>query len=208
MSAQLPIDTLGKQIKAHIDTGDKTASEAEEHYMAAGLLLIDAKERVTHTKGLTWTKFLADQCGVGRSRANELIAIADGRTTVEEVRDNVRDRVAKHAKSRQPAAVTNGQSSEITQHDQEPCELDVVNPVDAATKEAIIALAQDYRKQTYAHTTHLALAAKGIHRAGTVLTKLKALVESCTEEDWWEFYKLNFDKPQKYAEQAMRDAAK
>jgi hypothetical protein len=75
--------------------------------------------------------------------------------------------------------------------------------LDEETKLAASGLATQYRKHTQAHTTHLALAKKDIHRAGSVLTELKVLIES-TGLDWWSFYTKHFDKPRKYAEQAMR----
>lgn len=67
----------------------------------------------------------------------------------------------------------------------------------------IITLAEEYRKHAAAHTTHVALANKDIHRAGRVLVELKELVDAAGE-NWWDFYAANFDKPRKWAEQAMR----
>jgi hypothetical protein len=94
--------------------GDK----AEEHYKAAGIHLSEAKERVAHTKGQTWPAFLIKHCQIGLSRADELISIADGRTSLAEVR-------AKKAKSqastmaRYRAAASGGESSEIIQQEQQ-----------------------------------------------------------------------------------------
>jgi hypothetical protein len=87
----VPLDTLAGTIKAHIAAGDKAADKAEQHYKSAGLHLLDAKERVKRTANLTWPAFLHGQCGVQRSRADELIAIAEGRTTLAEVRERKAD---------------------------------------------------------------------------------------------------------------------
>lgn len=82
----MELDALGRQAHAHIITGDKAKDKAEQHYKSAGLYLIEAKARVERTKGLTWVQSLVNNCPVGKSRSYELIAIADGRKTVEEVR--------------------------------------------------------------------------------------------------------------------------
>lgn len=196
------LDAKAKEIKHRIELGDQSTDKAEQNFMSAGLLLIAAKEEVSHTKGLTWAKFLAQCGGVKRSRANELITIADGRKSVEEVRAARRARDVKAPVSKLLTA-DDGQLSEKAEQDQGPITL---NGISAETKAAIAVLGTEYRKHTQAHTSHLALAAKDIHRAGSALVQLKALVET-TVQDWWEFYKLNFDKPRKYAEEAMRDAA-
>src|ERR1700738_1824428 len=91
----LPLDTLGGTIKAHIAAGDKATDKAEEHYKAAGIHLSEAKERVARTKGQTWTAFLTKHCEIGRRRADELISIAEGRTSLVEVRK--RNRTAASA---------------------------------------------------------------------------------------------------------------
>src|SRR5262245_37742310 len=82
----LPIETLGATIKAQVAAGDKALDKAEEHYRSAGCRLIEAKERVLRTRGLTWPAFLVGHCSLQRSRADELIAIANGTTTLAEVR--------------------------------------------------------------------------------------------------------------------------
>lgn len=45
-TSQLPLDTLGGTIKAHITAGDKAVDKAADHYKAAGFHLIEAKEMV------------------------------------------------------------------------------------------------------------------------------------------------------------------
>jgi hypothetical protein len=64
-------------------------------------------------------------------------------------------------------------------------------------------LADEYRRHAVSHTNHVALATKDMHRAGRALLQLKELVEA-KGEIWWDFYAANFDKPCKWAEQAMK----
>ena len=131
---RLAIEAVAKEIKQRIACGDRDADKAEQHFKSAGLLLIDAKEKVKHIRGLTWTNFLIQCGGVKRSRANELIAIADGRTSVEEVREGYKDRNAKRPKT----AVSHGQSPEIPEQDQEERDVDTeikARTADAATSE-------------------------------------------------------------------------
>lgn len=113
----LPLDTLGRTIKAHIAAGDKSIAKAEEHYTSAGLHLKAAKERVAHTKGLTWSAFVIKNCSIGTRRADELISIADGRTTLAELREKnaISKRDARAARSAGHPA----QSSEIGEQEQE-----------------------------------------------------------------------------------------
>lgn len=92
----IPLDTLAATIKAHVAKGDASIEKAEQHYKAAGIHLMEAKERIAVTPGLTWTAFLNSHCAIRRRRADELIALADGRTTLAEMRGKNRERVAAH----------------------------------------------------------------------------------------------------------------
>jgi hypothetical protein len=85
-TALIPLDTLGAEIKARIAAGDKAMDKAEQHYIAAGIQLAAAKDRVKQTPGLTWPRFLNEHCNIRRARADELIMIADGRTTLADLR--------------------------------------------------------------------------------------------------------------------------
>jgi hypothetical protein len=107
----VPIDTLGATIKAHIAAGDKSIGKAEEHYKAAGIYLQDAKKRLAVSREMTWPAFLTAHCSVARSRADELIAIANGKTTLAEVRAGNRERDARRrARQREESAVAHGKS--------------------------------------------------------------------------------------------------
>lgn len=78
----LPLDTLGATINARVAKGDKATSDAGGHYMAAGLLLLEAKRRLPlEQPGLKWPAYLVGTCKIGTIRANELIAMAEQRRT-------------------------------------------------------------------------------------------------------------------------------
>ena len=72
-------------IKAHIARGDKAAEKAEQHYIAAGQHLATLKADHAGTWE-EWETLLKSKVGIGKSRASELMAIADGRKTVEGLR--------------------------------------------------------------------------------------------------------------------------
>jgi hypothetical protein len=79
----VPLDVLGKEIVACAKSGDKNLEKAEQLYKAAGLKLIEARDRTDNFKS-----FLKIECkGLSRARAYELIAIGDGSKTLEQVRD-------------------------------------------------------------------------------------------------------------------------
>ena len=72
---------LIQTIKAHIAKGDKAKDKVEQHYIAAGQHLKTLKGQ----HGGTWTEWealLKEKIGIGKSRASELMQIADGRKTV------------------------------------------------------------------------------------------------------------------------------
>jgi len=73
---------LIRHVKAHIAAGDKAAEKSEQHYIAAGQHLKTLKASHGGTWG-EWEALLRDKIGIGKSRASELMAIGDGRTTVE-----------------------------------------------------------------------------------------------------------------------------
>jgi hypothetical protein len=95
-SGLLPLDTLCGTINAHIAAGNKATTKAEEHYKAAGLLLLEAKKRLPiESPGTTFSAYLVGQCNMHTSRAYELIAIAEGRTTQAEIRKGYAERNAR-----------------------------------------------------------------------------------------------------------------
>jgi len=85
---------LIQTIKAHIAKGDKAKDKAEQHYIAAGQHLKTLKARHGGSWA-EWEELLKTKIGIGKSRASELMRIADGRKTVEQVRADTAARTAK-----------------------------------------------------------------------------------------------------------------
>jgi hypothetical protein len=92
--ALISIPQVAKAVRALIAKGDKAAEKAEQYYKAAGLHLKELKEN--KPDGVTWEAFVKEECGISRERADELIRIGDGRTTVAEVRKKAEERKQKH----------------------------------------------------------------------------------------------------------------
>lgn len=85
------IPQIVKTIKSLIEKAAQAAEKANQFYIAAGQHLKDLKARWPDK----WETVVRDECGIGRRRTYELIAIADGRTTVEKVRADKADSVRK-----------------------------------------------------------------------------------------------------------------
>lgn len=75
---------LGKRINAHLEKAAQHDAKAQNHRVSAGLLLAQAKEACDEGG---FTAFRERFCpDLGKSRAYELLAIASGRKTVEQIR--------------------------------------------------------------------------------------------------------------------------
>jgi hypothetical protein len=127
----VPLDTLAATIKASIIAGDKALDKAEQHYKAAGIHLAEAKKRLPiEQPGKRFTAYIVGECRMATSRAYELIAIAEGRTTLEEIRAKGRERASKFSQKNKVArdSVSNGkresQFSGPTEEDCEDCNSD------------------------------------------------------------------------------------
>jgi hypothetical protein len=83
---------LARRIRALVEKGDRAAEKAEQFYKAAGIHIKEIKQKQSEH----WETIVREQCGVGRSRAYELMAIADGKTTLEKVRADTNDRQKVH----------------------------------------------------------------------------------------------------------------
>jgi hypothetical protein len=92
--------TLVRRVKALIEKGDRAAEKAEQFYKSAGIHIKEIKEQSED-----WETIVREQCGLGRSRVYELIAIADGKTTVEKVRADANERKRVHRAKSDPASV-------------------------------------------------------------------------------------------------------
>src|SRR5262245_26937870 len=90
-------------IKARIAKGDKAADKAEQHYTAAGQHLKQLKAEHDGHDGTwaEWEELLKTKVRISTGRASELMAIADGRKTLAELRaeKNETSKVA-HAEER------------------------------------------------------------------------------------------------------------
>jgi hypothetical protein len=87
-------EALISTIKAHITAGDKAAGKAEQHYIAAGQHLKTLK--AGHAGSwVEWEALLKEKIGIGKSRASELMQIADGTKTAEGVASDRRERQRK-----------------------------------------------------------------------------------------------------------------
>lgn len=111
-----PLERLGREIVARIEAGDKAKDRADQMYKSAGLQLIEARNRVPD-----FSAFLRDHCdGLGRSRAYELIAIADGRRTTEETRARSRTRAQRSRANKATASATSRTRGVSTKKPQPP----------------------------------------------------------------------------------------
>jgi hypothetical protein len=92
------------------DKAVHATDKAEQLWISLGIELKEAKERNKESGKQTWEEFAKEHFDFGRSRADELIQIADGRTTVDKVRAGGAARAAKNM-AKLKSAVSNGGSS-------------------------------------------------------------------------------------------------
>jgi hypothetical protein len=85
---------LVKAIKTLVEKGDKARDKAEQFYIAAGQHLKTLKEQCS--SAAAWEKLVKAKCGLGKSRAYELLQIGDGRTTVAKLRASTAKRVSNY----------------------------------------------------------------------------------------------------------------
>jgi hypothetical protein len=74
-----------RAVKECIAKGDKARAKAEDWYITAGQHLKTLKAEHTGTWA-EWEIKVKERAGIGKSRASELMQIADGRKNVEEIR--------------------------------------------------------------------------------------------------------------------------
>ena len=87
------LQNLGARITVHLDKARKCEEKAEQHYRAMSQHLAQAKE-VCDTAGFNAfrKKFCPD---LGKSRAYELLAIATNKKSVQQIKAETRERVAR-----------------------------------------------------------------------------------------------------------------
>lgn len=87
------VPELIRTAKAFQEKAEHAAEKAEQFYVSFGLTLAELKDR--KPEGTPWPAFVKKYFDIGRSRADELIQIAHGKTTVENVREGKRERMRR-----------------------------------------------------------------------------------------------------------------
>ncbi len=118
--ATAPPPLLLKAIKEAVARGDKAKVRAENFYITAGQHLKNLKENFNYGGWSGWEQMLRVRCNLSASRASELMAIADGRKTLEQVRASTAKRVMKHAKSSSLANEEQYSAPPAAVYDQDP----------------------------------------------------------------------------------------
>jgi hypothetical protein len=96
------VQDLGKRIAVHYEKLVQCKRKGEQHKIAIGKLLVQAKE-ACDAGG--FTAFRERFCpNLGRSRAHELLLIACGKKTIEETKTATRERVKKHRTAKKEAS--------------------------------------------------------------------------------------------------------
>jgi hypothetical protein len=112
-------DAATKRSADAIKSSEYALSDAEACYAEAGQLLIEAKARNNGT-GESWGDWVFKHCGIKQPRADELIRIGAGVTTVAEVRHATATRVAKHREAKKIAATKSNVTADVTLASPEP----------------------------------------------------------------------------------------
>lgn len=86
----IAIDTVGREIKARVEAGDKALDKAEQHYIAAGIQLLEAQKRLKETREMRWSAFLFSHVRLSDTQARRYMALADGSTTLDKMREESR----------------------------------------------------------------------------------------------------------------------
>jgi hypothetical protein len=87
------MSTVAELIKSVKALQAKAEKAAEEHYVKIGKALAELKERKPKT--ITWPDFVKKHFRYSKTRADELIRIAGGTVSLEEVRAGKKDRMKK-----------------------------------------------------------------------------------------------------------------
>jgi hypothetical protein len=103
---------LCKHIKALVRKGDDAivkseglAKQSEADLLEAGAWLIVLKNRVRQT-GSSWADYVLTNCKCDKRRADSLIELAEGRTTVSTIRAQANARQIKHREAKKATGVT------------------------------------------------------------------------------------------------------
>jgi len=114
-------------IKVHIERGDKSKEKAEQHYISAGQYLKTLK--ANHDGSWAeWEKLLKIKIGIGKSRASELMQIADGSKTTTEIRIAGNKRLKEHRKKISP--FRNGEKRKKKSSSKKPTHDDILEVIE------------------------------------------------------------------------------
>jgi hypothetical protein len=123
-NVEVSVSSLVAVIKAHLAKGAQSADKADQHFIAAGLLIKELKTRKPN--GAPWPEYVRKTFGLGRERADELIRIADGRTSVEKVRAGGATRAAKNIAKLKSGVTNTGSASASAESPQGATETDQI----------------------------------------------------------------------------------
>jgi len=141
---------LVRSIKAHISKGTQLGAKSEQHYISAGLHLKTLKAQ-HGGNWAQWEKLLREKIGIGKSRASELMQIADGRKTNDEVRAETSHRAQEH----RGRLRYNGESRAVAVVEPEPNPTDdenrVLAPLTKAEIQAVESRAQANARERDLH---------------------------------------------------------
>lgn len=111
----LTLEALAADIQARSEAGDRDRKRSDDHYKAAGIHLVEARERVKKLK-LPWAPWVRDNLTkIGISRSYELLAIGEGRKTQDEINQEKNagqaEKQAVRRAKRAESPLTSGQSA-------------------------------------------------------------------------------------------------
>jgi hypothetical protein len=143
---QRSIQELIKTAKALNSKLAQSEGKSAELTITLGLTLKEAKER--KPEGITWPDFVKEHFDFGRSRADELIQIADGRTTVEKVRERV-STTMKQSRASPPTRVGGSpqDTADVPTEDQAHQIADAGSPADAKASKLVVMRAKADRAE-------------------------------------------------------------
>jgi hypothetical protein len=92
------VSELVEELKEHLKVAGAAQEMADEHWLASGRILKRLKQM--KPEGVTWEAYVRREADLSQQRADELIRIAEGRTTVDKVREGKRQSVKKSRASK------------------------------------------------------------------------------------------------------------
>ena len=84
----MTLDHLALQVRGHHTAMGKAEAKVEDHAKAAGLYLIECRKRlnlIPKASRTAWATWVTTNCHISKSKSYELIAVAEGRVTAQEI---------------------------------------------------------------------------------------------------------------------------